>query len=218
MSYAGNRGKGLELIIEQACAYYIQHHIAVIQKVPTPIGRSLRRVQGLRANEFVAFYEKDSTVDFIGVMRGGVGVAFDAKETSDDKRFDLRIIVGRQTRKWQRNWYPNQHQMDFLEAWTAAGGRAFYLVGKSGNGKPLVFLWPYESFRRVLKEAEAGGHKSVTWEQMKQIALPVPWAPGVGCDFLAPLMQDGEGRWPGNKHQNDISSIMNAGGQLLKPS
>lgn len=192
MSYAGNRGKGLELIVEQACAYYIRHHIAVIQKVPTPIGRSLRRVRGLRANEFVAFYEKDSTVDFVGIMHDGIGIAFDAKESSDEKRFDLRIIVGRQTRKWQRNWYPSQHQMDFLEAWVAAGGKAFYLVGKSGAGNPLVFLWPYESFYQVLQEAEAGGHKSVTWERMGQIALPVPWVPGPGCDFLAPLARGGE--------------------------
>lgn len=56
-----------------------------------------------------------STVDYIGsIGPEGEAVAFDAKETIVETRFDLKNI--------------KQHQEEFLKYWEKTGGRAGFLV------------------------------------------------------------------------------------------
>lgn len=58
---------------------------------------------------------KQSTVDFTGVYGpDGKGIAFDAKQTGETKRFPLSNI--------------KQHQVEFLRYWGKVGGEAYVFV------------------------------------------------------------------------------------------
>lgn len=76
---------------------------ALILKVPVPI---LYTNKGLVAQQ--------STVDFTGVLKGGLFIAYDAKETENKTSFPLANI--------------EQHQLIYLEMVYDLGGIAFFLI------------------------------------------------------------------------------------------
>ncbi|PZD95219.1 Holliday junction resolvase RecU [Paenibacillus sambharensis] len=116
-----NRGMGLETLIEYANAQYAAKGIANIQKIATP-WKVVRRGKQI----VTAFPEKKSTVDFIGVYEGRA-IAFDAKETENKTRFPLANI--------------EQHQVDFMRAWVANGGVAFFLINFKAHQQ--IFYLPF---------------------------------------------------------------------------
>ncbi|EEL50584.1 Recombination protein U (Penicillin-binding protein-related factor A) [Bacillus cereus Rock3-44] len=71
------------------------------------------------------FYEAKSTVDYDGVYRGRA-IAFEAKSTEKDTRFDLKNIA--------------QHQLDYLEKSEKMGAVCFFLIKFSKD--KIVFLVP----------------------------------------------------------------------------
>lgn len=75
----------------------------MILKVPTPMQITNRGV-----------IPQKSTVDFIGLLKGGRYIAFDAKETKVKTRLDLSNI--------------HQHQLTFLTLVQNLGGICFFLV------------------------------------------------------------------------------------------
>jgi len=83
----GLRGSAFEELITLTNQLYMQHGLAVIQKVPTPI--TPIEVNNLSHTITSAYFEKKSTVDFIGVAQG-IALCFDAKETQY-KNLPLRI-------------------------------------------------------------------------------------------------------------------------------
>ena len=77
----GLRGSALEELINRTNEKYEQNHLALIQKIPTPItpitlDKETRQIT-------LAYFDQKSTVDYIGVVQG-LPVCFDAKECAVD--------------------------------------------------------------------------------------------------------------------------------------
>ena len=93
----GLRGSTLEELVNRANEQYREKHLALIQKVPTPItpikiDKSTRHIT-------LAYFDQKSTVDYIGAVQG-YPVCFDAKECHTDN-FPLQNI--------------HEHQVHFME-------------------------------------------------------------------------------------------------------
>ena len=139
----GLRGSAFEELIDLTNRLYIQKGVAVIQKVPTPI--TPVEVDNKARIISSAYFEKKSTVDFIGVT-GGVAICFDAKET---KLMNLPL----------RNIH--SHQIEFMEKFELQGGVSFLLV--SFSSKDEVFLLPVNELVKHHKIREKGGRKSIPY-------------------------------------------------------
>ena len=91
----GLRGSTLEDLINRTNEAYRLRHLALIQKVPTPITpvdmNSQRQIT-------LAYFDKKSTVDYIGAVQG-IPVCFDAKECAADT-FPLQNL--------------HEHQVEFM--------------------------------------------------------------------------------------------------------
>ena len=106
----GLRGSGFEDLINSTNEYYRRNGLALVQKIPTPIvpvrfDKAQHRITD-------AYFEKDSTVDYIGVVQG-IPVCFDAKECKTDT-FELRNI--------------HDHQYNFMREFESQGGISFILL------------------------------------------------------------------------------------------
>ena len=124
------------------------------------------------------FYEKKSTVDFIGTIRGGITVAFDAKQTNVETRFD----IGNET-------HVQPHQMDYLRQVYLLGGFAFFIIEFSTKGEQ--YLLPYAAAKRYKDRGLEGGRKSIAYEEFKtdpHITKLGP-GPGIALDFLKPYIR-----------------------------
>lgn len=119
----GHRGDVLESLIEWTHSYYHQMGLCRIDKVSTPV-----KVVDIDGKGMItkAFFEKKSTIDFIGIIQG-VCVAFDAKETNL-KSLPLSNI--------------HEHQVAYMRDITKQGGLAFVIVHFKFND--TYFLVPYE--------------------------------------------------------------------------
>lgn len=104
----GVRGTALEKLIEFTNARYLDLGLARVDKIATPI-----KIIELEDGHITkAFFEKPSTVDFVGVIQG-MFVAFDAKET-ESSSLPLQNI--------------HPHQVNYMEDVQAQGGLAFLIV------------------------------------------------------------------------------------------
>lgn len=63
----GLRGSSLEELINYTNEYYREKKLAVVQKIPTPIKPI--RMDKDSSQITLAYFEKDSTVDYIGVVQ-----------------------------------------------------------------------------------------------------------------------------------------------------
>ena len=106
----GLRGSTFENLINETNSYYRDHNLALVQKIPTPI--TPLEFHSEKKMITKAFFEKDSTVDYIGVVQG-VPVCFDAKECSTDT-FSMQNI--------------HEHQYRFMADFEKQGGVAFLLI------------------------------------------------------------------------------------------
>lgn len=97
------RGSQFENMVEHTNSWYRMQGVARVDKIATPT----RLVDGRM------FYAKKSTVDYIGFVRGGRAVAFDAKACKQN-RFSKRNI--------------KEHQAVYLHDVTTLGGTGFFLV------------------------------------------------------------------------------------------
>lgn len=159
-----NRGKALELAVEQANAQYLAHGIAVVQKVAVPT----KLVRGRRHDDPQELVREKSTVDYIGTWQG-TPIAFDAKETRE-RSLPLANI--------------HEHQSRFLQNWEASGGRAFLLIYYGPDS--AVYLMPLVVLVEAWQTHRAGGPASIPGDVIKR--LPKVRA-GRGCstDYLAAL-------------------------------
>lgn len=92
----GLRGSSFEEIINFTNERYRQSGLALFQKIPTPI-TPVRMDEETRTIT-LAYFEKQSTVDYIGVAQG-IPIAFVAKETAG-KTWPLRNIHAHQMLLW----------------------------------------------------------------------------------------------------------------------
>ena len=141
MTYA-NRGQTLEKMIELSNNQYASRGIATVQKIPTPV-----KVLSNKGGRVSGFYEKKSTVDYIGVWKGR-GVAFDAKETKVTTRFDLKNI--------------HDHQYRYMKNWQENGGISFLIVMFS----TLDEIY-YLSFGELEYWVEEDDRKSIPYESFE---------------------------------------------------
>ncbi|MCR5104105.1 MAG: Holliday junction resolvase RecU [Eubacterium sp.] len=106
----GLRGSAFESLINSTNEYYRSKGLALVQKIPTPI--TPLKFDSSKKLIVEAYFEKDSTVDYIGVVQE-VPVCFDAKECKTDT-FSLQNI--------------HEHQFQFMKDFEAQGGVAFVLI------------------------------------------------------------------------------------------
>lgn len=144
----GLRGSTFEEIINFTNERYRQERLALFQKIPTPI--TPVRMDAETKTITLAYFEKQSTIDYIGVAQG-VPVAFDAKETAG-KSLPLQNI--------------HVHQMAFMEEFRQQKGLSFLLVHFSAVDE--YYLLPFEILKRYWENAEKGGRKSIPYDAFEK--------------------------------------------------
>ena len=144
----GLRGSAFEELITLTNQLYMQHGLAVIQKVPTPI--TPIEVNNLSHTITSAYFEKKSTVDFIGVAQG-IALCFDAKETQY-KNLPLKNI--------------HEHQVAFMEAFRKQNGISFLLVNFKKEGE--IYFLPCETIVAYQREVQKGGRKSIPYSAFEK--------------------------------------------------
>ena len=159
----GLRGSAFEEMIDMTNLLYAQRGIAVIQKVPTPI--TPVEVDNKARTITSAYFEKKSTVDFIGVAQG-LAMCFDAKET---KQLNLPL----------RNIHT--HQIEFMESFRKQQGVSFLLVHFQAKGE--IFLLPSEDLAHHHVLAQQGGRKSIPYAGFNP-AYAVPNKNGFPVHYL----------------------------------
>ena len=106
----GLRGSALEDFVNRTNEKYRENHLALIQKVPTPI--TPIKIDKESRHITLAYFEQKSTVDYIGAVQG-IPVCFDAKECQTET-FPLHNI--------------HEHQVEFMKEFEHQGGVAFFLL------------------------------------------------------------------------------------------
>ncbi|MCL2047457.1 MAG: Holliday junction resolvase RecU [Defluviitaleaceae bacterium] len=144
----GLRGSAFEELIDLTNSLYCQKGLAVIQKIPTPI--TPVEVDNKARTITSAYFEKKSTVDFIGAAQG-LAICFDAKETRQ-LSLPLRNI--------------HAHQIEFMENFHAQKGLSFILV--HFQVKNEVFLLPGENLAEYYRASLKGGRKSIPYSAFER--------------------------------------------------
>lgn len=136
----GLRGSALEDMINQTITMYRNQHLALIQKIPTPItpitiDKSTRHIT-------LAYFDQRSTVDYVGVVQG-IPVCFDAKECAQDT-FPLQNI--------------HEHQVKFMTDFEAQKGISFLLL--EFTSRQEFYYMPYREMMEFWNRMKLGGRKS----------------------------------------------------------
>ena len=142
----GLRGSTLEEMINLSNEKYTEKHMALIQKIPTPIkpisiDKESRHIT-------LAYFDQKSTVDYIGVVQG-VPVCFDAKECNTHT-FPMQNI--------------HEHQVEFMRLFEKQGGIAFFVIYYTH--KETLYYLPYEMLRYFWDRAKEGGRKSFRFDEL----------------------------------------------------
>ncbi len=143
----GLRGSTLEEFINRTNEKYLEHGLALIQKVPTPI--TPIRIDKETRHITLAYFEQKSTVDYIGAVQG-IPVCFDAKECNTDT-FPLQNI--------------HEHQVTFMENYEKQGGISFFLIGFSHRDE--FYYLRFEKLLEFWNRAKNGGRKSFRYEELE---------------------------------------------------
>lgn len=144
----GLRGSTLEEMVNMTNERYLEHGLALIEKIPTPIKPiKMGKEKGTIA---LAYFEKKGSVDYIGVVQG-IPVCFDAKETSKEF-FPLKNI--------------HEHQIDYMKAFQKQEGIAFVLI--SFTAVDRYFFVPFDLIDTYWEGAKLGGRKSIPMSAIDQ--------------------------------------------------
>lgn len=142
----GLRGSTLEELINRTIDLYREKGLAVIQKVPTPI--TPVRIEKETRHITLAYFDKKSTVDYIGVVQG-IPICFDAKECAVDT-FPLQNI--------------HEHQVKFMGDFEKQEGISFLIIYFSHRNE--YYYMRYEEMMKFWMRAADGGRKSFTYEEL----------------------------------------------------
>ena len=159
----GHRGDALEELLYYTNQYYHQLGLCRVDKVSTPI-----KVVEIDHQEMVTkgFFEKKSTVDFIGIVQG-VCVAFDAKETNL-KSLPLNNI--------------HDHQVEYMKDIDQQGGLAFIIIHFKFNDS--YYLVPFEIIRDYYLKGE---RRSIPFKAMNERFLIKKERSGSILNYLVTL-------------------------------
>ena len=96
----------------------------------------------------MAYFEKQSTVDYIGAVQG-IPVCFDAKECAV-KTFPIMNI--------------HEHQVKFMEDFEKQGGISFILLFFSSLNE--TYYIPFKDIKFFYERSLNGGRKSFTYDEI----------------------------------------------------
>ena len=160
----GLRGSTLEDLINRTIEQYQEKGLAVIQKVPTPI--TPINIDKDSRHITLAYFEKKSTVDYIGAVQG-IPVCFDAKECATDT-FPLQNI--------------HEHQVDFMGQFEKQDGISFLLIYFSH--KNMYYYMRYSEMMKFWNRKLEGGRKSFLFSELNEKYFLTE----NGCHFLVPFL------------------------------
>lgn len=169
----GLRGSTLEDMINRTNERYLEQKLALIQKIPTPI--TPVRMDKEHRQITLAYFEKRSTVDYIGAVQG-IPVCFDAKECNTDT-FPLQNI--------------HEHQMVFMDNFEKQDGIAFLLIYYTARNQ--VYYMRFTEAAGFWNRAAEGGRKSFRLEELDP-AFFLEIRGGCFVPYLDALKLDLEGR------------------------
>lgn len=143
----GLRGSTLEELINLTNELYREKKLALVQKIPTPI--TPVKIDKENGNISLAYFDKDSTVDYIGVVQG-VPICFDAKECAVDT-FSLRNI--------------HEHQIRFMEEFEKQQGISFLIIMFSARNE--FYYLRFAELKRYLDRMKDGHPKNFKYEELE---------------------------------------------------
>ncbi len=166
----GLRGSLLEEMINRTNDYYREKKLALIQKIPTPI--TPIKIDQEHRHITLAYFEKKSTVDYIGAVQG-IPVCFDAKECQKD-RFPLANI--------------HAHQIEFMQDFENQQGISFLLLYFSQ--RESFYYLSFQEMMKYVNRMKQGGCKHFKYEELdpkflleSKHSLYVPYLNGIQMDL-----------------------------------
>ena len=169
----GLRGSTLEDLLNRTNEKYLENHLGLIQKIPTPI--TPINIDKETRHIMLAYFDQKSTVDYIGVVQG-VPVCFDAKECSTDT-FPLQNI--------------HEHQVRFMEAFERQDGIAFLLIYFSARNE--FYYLRFRDMIRFWERGQSGGRKSFRYDELDEEFF-LPEISGIMVPYLNGIQKDLETR------------------------
>lgn len=144
----GLRGSMLEEAVNFTNERYRRDHLALVQKIPTPI--TPINIDKKNHHITLAYFEQKSTVDYIGAVQG-IPVCFDAKECAAE-RFTLQNI--------------HEHQMQYMEEFERQQGVSFFII--YFKNVDIYYYVPFRDIKGFWDRALQGGRKSFLREELDQ--------------------------------------------------
>ena len=135
-----------------------------IQKVPTPI--TPIKIDKESRHITLAYFEKKSTVDYIGAVQG-IPVCFDAKECKTDS-FPLANI--------------HEHQVTFMKDFEQQGGISFLLLYFTARDE--YYYLRYETMKTFWDRGQNGGKKHFSYTELETSFF----LPRTGSSVLVPYL------------------------------
>lgn len=142
----GLRGSTLEELINHTNDSYREKHLALIQKIPTPI--TPIEIDKKNRHITLAYFGQKSTVDYIGTVQG-IPVCFDAKECAE-ATFPIQNI--------------HEHQAVFMESFERQGGVSFLLIYFSSESR--AYYMRFEELLKFWNRSREGGRKSFRTDEL----------------------------------------------------
>lgn len=142
----GLRGSTLEELINSTNDFYRKKKLALVQKIPTPITPVEIDPDTRRITK--AYFEKDSTVDYIGVVQE-IPVCFDAKECKTDT-FPLMNI--------------HEHQFEFMKEFEEQGGVSFIIIHFTTRND--IYYMTFRELKKYFDRVEEGHAKNFKYNEL----------------------------------------------------
>ncbi|MCR5718983.1 MAG: Holliday junction resolvase RecU [Lachnospiraceae bacterium] len=169
-SSRGLRGSVFEEMINRTNEKYEESGLCLMQKIPTPITPIKMNEEHTQIT--LAYFDKKSTVDYIGAVQG-IPLCFDAKECATDT-FRLQNI--------------HEHQVDFMEKFEKQGGVSFFLIYYTKQN--LMYYLRFSRLKEFWERAKNGGRKSFSMDETEKEyfiksknGLLVPYLDAVNLDL-----------------------------------
>lgn len=165
----GLRGSTLEDLINFTNEGYREKGLALVQKIPTPI--KPLKIDKESSQITLAYFEKDSTVDYIGVVQG-VPVCFDAKECTTDT-FSMHNI--------------HEHQYQFMKAFEQQQGISFLIIFFTTRNE--MYYMPFRELQRYVERIGEGHPKNFKYTELNPENF-IRAKGGILVHYLEPLSRD----------------------------
>lgn len=166
----GLRGSVLEELINHTNELYRQKGLALVQKIPTPI--TPVKIDKENGNISLAYFEKISTVDYIGVVQG-VPICFDAKECAVDT-YSLRNV--------------HEHQIQFMEDFEKQKGISFLIIMFTARNE--FYYLRFSELKKFLDRINEGHAKNFKYNELdsrfilkSESGAPIHYLKGLQIDL-----------------------------------